>query len=309
MTDQAAIKSAFARIQPHIRKTPVLQVEPGQFCANSVALKLEHTQITGSFKLRGAFNSILNGTVGDCGVVAISGGNHGAAVAYAATKLGHRSTVYVPVANANAVKIARMENFGAEVRVVDKAFPEVMQDYLDFAKNTGALAIHPFDAPDTLGGQGTMGMEIDQQLPDIDTLFVSVGGGGLIGGITSWFGDKIKIVAVETEQTASYAKALSEGRGAAIIPAGIAASALGGSSIGDLPWEALQTGNVHSVVVSDDDVFHAGKTLWDCCRLVGEPGAATTLAPLTSGRYKPGKNERVAVVLCGGNAEPNWFEH
>ena len=307
MTAPNDIKSAMARIAPHIRQTPVMRVEAGALCNTAVSLKLEHTQITGSFKLRGAFNSMLNADVGTAGVVATSGGNHGAAVAYAATKLGHSSTVFVPKSLAHPVKVARMREFGAEVVLVDEDFAGVTQRYIDFAEDTGALAIHPFDAPNTLAGQGTVALEMEQQLAGLDTLLVSVGGGGLIGGIAAWFGDRIRIIAVETEQTASYAAARVSGFGTQIVPAGISASALGGTSIGALGWQALSQANVTSVVVSDQDVIKAGEQLWSGARLVGEPGAATAMAALTSGGYAPEKDENVAVLICGGNADPNWF--
>ncbi len=263
-------------------------------------------QHTGSFKVRGAFNSILAGTVGEAGVVAASGGNHGAAVAYAATKLGVKSTVFT-MAFAGQVKIDRMRHFGAEVIVMDAPTSEVLEAFAAHAQKTGALPIHPYDAPLTLAGQGTVGLEIERQLPDIDTLCVSVGGGGLIGGIASWYGDRIRILAVETEGTAAYAAILRDGPDATITPTGISASALGASSIGALPRQAMAQADIRSVVVSDADVVAVQRRLWDKVRVIGEPGAATALAALTSGAYQPDKDERVGVLICGGNAEPGWF--
>ena len=300
------IRDAYTRIGPHLRKTPVIRVESGAFGDVPVALKLEQTQHTGSFKVRGAFNSILAGQVGDAGVVATSGGNHGAAVAYAARQLGTHSTVFAP-AFAGPVKIDRMRQFGAEVIVMDAPIGEVIDAFNAHAKTTGALAIHPYDAPQTLAGQGTLGLEIERDLPDLDTLCVSVGGGGLIGGIAAWYGNRIRILAVETEGTAAYAALLRDGPDAMITPSGIAASALGAASIGTLPRTVLAAAKVHSVVVSDADVVAAGRQLWERTRLVGEPGAATALAALTSGADQPAKGERVGVLICGGNAEPGWF--
>lgn len=300
------IRTAHARIAPHIRRTPVIEVEAGTFCDAPVGLKLEHLQHTGSFKVRGAFNSILAGKPGKAGVVAMSGGNHGAAVAYAATMLGTHATVFAP-AYAGDVKIDRMRKFGAEVVVMDAPVSEVIAAFEDRAAKTGALAVHPYDAPLTLAGQGTLGQEIEEQLPDIDTLCVSVGGGGLIGGIATWYGDRIRVLAVETEGTAAYAAYLRDGPGATITPGGIAANALGAASIGALPQAALVKADVQSVVVSDAVVIEAQRRLWDRLRLVGEPGAATALAAVTSGAYLPEKGERIGVLVCGGNAAPDWF--
>ena len=301
------IRTAHARIAPHIRRTPVIEVEAGAFGTAPVALKLEQMQHTGSFKVRGAFNSILAGEVGDGGVVAISGGNHGAAVAYAATRLGTHATVFSP-AFAGEVKISRMRQFGADVVVMDAPIGDVIAAYEAHAAATGALAVHPYDAPLTLSGQGTLGLEIERDLPDIDTLCVSVGGGGLIGGIAAWYGDRIRILAVETEGTAAYAAYLRDGPDASITPSGISASALGAASIGALPRRALAQANVQSVVVTDADVKQAQRQLWDRSRLVGEPGAATALAAVTSGAYRPEKGERIGVLVCGGNAAPGWFQ-
>jgi threonine dehydratase len=300
------IKTSYERIRPHLRRTPVLEVEAGTLGAGPVGLKLEHTQHTGSFKVRGAFNSILASAPGPAGVVAISGGNHGAAVAYAATQLGTRSKVFAP-AYAGQVKIDRMRHFGAEVILMDKPIDEVIEAFEAFAAETGALAIHPYDAPLTMAGQGTLGIEIEQQLPDIDTLVVSVGGGGLIGGIATWYGDRIKILAVETEGTAAYAAMLRDGPAATILPSGISASALGAASIGSLPRAALAKADVQSIVVSDAEVTAAQSRLWDKVRLVGEPGAATALAAITSGAYRPAADEKIGVLVCGGNAGPSWF--
>lgn len=306
MIGQTEITEAKQRITPHIRATPVLALEAGLLCDHELTLKLEHTQITGSFKVRGAFNSILSATTTKAGVVATSGGNHGAAVAHAASKLGLKSTVFAP-ALSGPLKVSRMRDFGAEVVVMDEPFPEIIKAYDAFAAKTGALAIHPYDAPATLAGQGTLGLEIENQVAGIDTLVVSVGGGGLIGGIASWFGKRIRIVAVETELTAAYAQALQHGYGTEILPTGISASALGAPSIGAMPWQALEQANVTSVLVSEEAVFEAQRKLWDSTRLVGEPGAATALAAITSGAYVPERNERVCVLVCGGNAAPDWF--
>ncbi|RMH47227.1 MAG: pyridoxal-phosphate dependent enzyme [Alphaproteobacteria bacterium] len=303
---RAEIAAARARIAPHVRRTPMLAVEPGALAPAGVALKLEHTQITGSFKVRGAFNTLLSADPPPAAVVCASGGNHGAAVAHAARRLGLPATVFVPAAIADPVKIRRMEDLGARVRLVEGDVDSVLDACLRHAEESGALFVHPYDAPATLAGQGTLGAEIEEDLPDIDTLLVAVGGGGLLGGIAAWFAGRIRIVAVETEGTASLARTLAQGRRARITPRGLAASALGAQSIGELPLAVLARHPVESVVVPDAALPAAQARLWEACRQLVEPGAAAALAALVSGAWRPAGGERVAVLLCGGNAAPGW---
>lgn len=309
MITQDAITTAYSRIQAHIRKTPTLEIEANTLVGGvPVWIKLEQLQITGSFKVRGALNAILSAPPSSAGVVAFSGGNHGAALAYAATKLGVKSTIFVPEF-AGAVKIQRMKDFGANVVVPGNDADEVIRQFEDYASRTGAVPIHPYDNSAVMCGQGTLGLEMEQQMPNIDTLCVSVGGGGLIGGITSWYSGRINIVAVETEGTATLAARLAQGPGAPIHASGIAASALGAPTMGELPMKVLHRYAPTSVLVSDSAVIDAQKRLWDTTRIIGEPGAAVALAALTSGAYRPRKDERVGVLLCGGNTYTDWFLH
>lgn len=304
---QADIKAAHGRIQPHIRRTPTLDIEAGTFSqAGPVSLKLEQFQHTGSFKVRGAFNTLLTSDRQPGGVVAFSGGNHGAALAYASSKLGVRSTIFVPDF-AGPVKIDRMRGFGAEVIVAGNDMTAIWDMCVAHAEKIGARLVHPYDDPLVLTGQGTVGLEIEAQLPELDTLVVSVGGGGLIGGIASWFGDRIKIVAVESEGTATLSTAFSEGREVEIAGKGIAASALGAATLGTLSFQILGATRLQSVLVSDEAITEAQQMLWDHVRIVGEPGATTALAALTSGAYEPAKGERIGVLVCGANAQPDWF--
>lgn len=309
MIGRGDILEALARVREFVRLTPVLELEPGALGVDvPVTLKLEHTQLTGSFKVRGAFNTLLSAQpLPEAGVVAASGGNHGAAVAFAAMALGSRATVFVPEAIADPVKIARIESFGAEVRLMGGSVAEVIAAHAEHAARTGALAVHPYDGAATLAGQGTVAAELEGQAPDLDTLLVSVGGGGLIGGIAAWYGERVNVVAVETEGTATYARARAGAPGGDFRPGGIAASALGAPAIGALAWDILSVQDRPSVVVSDADVIAAQRLMWDVARLVGEPGAAVALAALTSGAYVPRAGERCGVVICGGNADPGWF--
>lgn len=298
------IRAAAARIAPHIRQTPVLRLPAGVAGPGAVVLKLEHLQASGSFKLRGALNALIAGQVPAAGAIAVSGGNHGAAVALAARLLGHRATVVAPD-YAGAVKLERMRGFGAEVIEIPGPATEAFAAFEHHARHSGALRVHPFDDPLVMAGQGTLGMELEPET--LDTLIVSVGGGGLAGGIAGWFQGRVRLIAVETEGTATLATALAQGPGAVIAPAGIAASALGAPSIGRAALDLLTRTGAQSVLVSDAAVRAAAQRLWAETRLCVEPGAATALAALTSGAYVPRAGERMGVVLCGGNAAPDWF--
>lgn len=302
------ITAAAALIKGRVRHTPILQVEGaalGLPCP--VTFKLEHTQVTGSFKVRGSFNTMLSKGVPPAGVVAASGGNHGAAVAYAATELGHRSVIFVPKAIAKEEKLRRMRMFGGEVILTDGAVEDCMTAYADHATRTGALSVHPYDTFPTLAGQGTVAAEIEAQMGGIDTILVSTGGGGLIGGVASWFRDRVRVISVETEGTNTLERSLREGPDISVQATGIAASSLGGPRLGVMSYDVAKAHVDQALVLPDAAVFDAARKLWEATRLVGEPGSAVALAALTSGAYVPEQGERVCVLLCGGNAEPDWF--
>jgi len=303
-----AISAAAALIAPHIRATPILALEAEALSLPCpLALKLEHTQVTGSFKVRGAFYNMLTRDVPPAGVVAASGGNHGAAVAYAATRLGHKSCIFVPRAIAKEEKLRRMRQFGAEVILTDGTVAECMEAYAAHATETGALSVHPYDTVPTLTGQGTVAREIEAQLGAVDTLFVSTGGGGLIGGVASWFRDRVRVVSVETEETNTLEKSLREGPDIDVSASGIAAGSLGGPRLGVDSYAMIRAYVDQAILVPDSAVFDAAHRLWEATRLIGEPGSAVALAALTSGAYRPEPDERICVLLCGGNAEPDWF--
>ncbi len=302
------IAAAAARIEGRIRKTPILEVEAEAFgLPCPVTLKLEQTQVTGSFKVRGAFNNMLSRDVPAAGVVAASGGNHGAAVAYAATSLGHASRIFVPRAIAKEEKLRRMRMFGGEVVLTEGSVADCMAEYAAAAEDSGALSVHPYDTDWTLAGQGTVAREFEEQMGGIDTILVATGGGGLIGGIAAWFGDRVDVVSVETAGTDTLARSLKEGPHIDISPSGIAAGSLGGPRLGVRSWEVIRERVKTALVLKDEDVIDAAGRLWDATRLTGEPGAAVALAALTSGAYVPAKDERLAVLLCGGNADIDWF--
>lgn len=302
------IARAAASIAPHIRRTPILEVDGAAFgVAGPLTLKLEHTQVTGSFKVRGAFTNMLSRDVPPAGVVAASGGNHGAAVAYAATALGHRSVIYVPRVIAKDEKLRRMRAFGGEVVLTDGSVAECMATYAAAAEDTGALPVHPYDSEGTLAGQGTIAREIEAQMGGIDTILVATGGGGLIGGIAAYFGDRVKVVSVETEGTNTLARSLAEGPEIDVKATGVAAGSLGGPALGHLAYAVAKARIATALVLPDTAVYDAAQRLWAATRLTCEPGGAVALAALSSGAYRPAPDERICVVICGGNAELDWF--
>jgi len=298
------IRAAHGRIRTHVRRTPVIALEPGAFGLDArLVLKLESLQHTGSFKPRGAFNRILSNPVPPTGVIAASGGNHGIAVAYAAKALGHRAEVFVPEI-ASAAKVQRIREHGASVVVTPGTYAESLEASGQRAGETGALVVHAYDQPEVLAGQGTVAMELEEQAPDLDTLLVAVGGGGLLGGIASWYERRVRIVGVETEGCPALYSALKAGRPVDVDVGGIAADSLGARRIGSLAWELLRAHAITSQLVSDEDVVAAQRALWREVRVVAEPGGAVALAAILSGAYRPHADETVGVLVCGGNADP-----
>ena len=304
MVTQQDIRAAHARIAAYVRRTPVIEADGAAFgLDHSLVMKLELTQYTGSFKPRGAFNHLTSRSVPAAGVVAASGGNHGAAVGFAAARLGIPARIFVPEI-AGATKIALVRGTGAELEVVAGHYGQAAAAAEACQKATGAMAIHPYDAPETLAGQGTVGLELEEQVPDLDVLLVAVGGGGLIGGIASWYDGRVRIVAVEPERAATLATALRDGPDAEIAPGGVAANSLGGARIGRLGYDIAKRLGIESLLVSDEEIVEAQHLLWTGARVLAEPGGATAMAALTSGRFTPPRDARVGVLVCGGNVDP-----
>ncbi len=300
--DRDAINRTEALIRPHIRWTPTLDVNLADFggAALPFHLKLEQLQHTGSFKARGAFAGLLLNPVPKAGVVAASGGNHGAAVAYAAMRLGVPASIFVPEVTSPA-KIDRIRSYGANLVIGGARYDDALKASGAFAEKSGARVIHAFDQPETLLGQGTLGFEIEQDFPDIDTLLVAVGGGGLIGGIAAWYGGKVKVVAVEPSGAPTLFKALEAGEPVDAEAGSIAADSLAPRRVGSLMFEIAKTHVAEAVLVSDDDIRAAQTALWDATRLVTEPGGAAAFGALLSGKYKARAGERIAVLVCGAN--------
>ena len=289
-------------IRPHVRRTPMVAADMADFDREAlpIRLKLELLQHSGSFKARGAFANLLRREVPPAGVVAASGGNHGAAVAYAAQRLGRQANIFVPTISSPA-KLERIRSYDANVHVVGERYADALTASETFAASSGALQVHAFEQIETLLGQGTLGLEIEEDYPDIHTLLVAVGGGGLIGGIAAWFAGRIRIVAVEPEGSPTLFDAFAAGRPVDSGAEGIAADSLAPKRVGELMFPLAKAYVQKPVLVSDDDIRAAQLALWNGLRVVAEPGGAAAFAALHSGKYKPQAGERVAVLVCGGN--------
>jgi threonine dehydratase len=302
MVSRAEIKQAARKIEPYVRKTPVITLERGIWgCAGKVSLKLEQLQHAGSFKARGAFQRLLSQPIPAAGVIAASGGNHGIAVAYAARQLGYRAEIFVPEISSR-VKVERLRAYGAEVTIIGANFAEALYACEIRARETGALLVHAYDQPEVVAGQGTLGYELSGQLPDLDTVLVAVGGGGLIGGIASWYQGTVRVVGVESEGTPSMHEALRAGHPVDVSVHGLAADALGARRVGEIAFSAAQAYVERVVLVSDEAIQRAQRALWQDVHIVVEPSAAAGVAALMEGIYTPASDEHVGVVICGGNA-------
>ena len=302
MIDRSHVEAAWRLIQPHVRRTPVIELPAGAFgVAAPLALKLEAMQVSGSFKGRGAFHKLLASPVPAAGIVAASGGNHGAAAAYAARALGHRAEIFVPTI-ASPAKVARLQAYGAIVHQIGPVYAEARAASERRAAETGALIVYAYDDPVVFAGAGSVALEFAEQAR-FDTLLVAVGGGGLIAGCAAAIGADVKIVAVETEGTPTLHTALRAGCPVDVAISGIAADALGASRIGTPNFEIARQLVRESVLVSDDSVRAAQRALWDELRVIAEPAGATGLAALMAGAYRPAAGERVATLVCGANTQ------
>lgn len=296
------IRSTYGILSQHVRRTPVIEVEGKDFNLDMgrLNLKLESLQHAGSFKSRGAFTNLLTRKVPSSGVVAASGGNHGAAVAFAAMKLGIPAKIFVPSV-ASPAKIRQITEYGAELVVGGDGYADALAASEVWVGKSGAMPIHAFDQIETLLGQGTVGLEFEEQTSAVDTLLVSVGGGGLIAGIAAWYRGKINLVGVEPEAAPTLTRALEAGHPVDAEAGGIAADSLAPRRVGELVFPIVQRYVSQTVLVTDDAIRGAQRGLWKMLRVVAEPGGAAAFAALTSGRYVPRPQERVGVLICGGN--------
>ena len=315
MTDADITREAIAAtaelIRPHVRRTPMLHSDAAEFglAPGPLTFKLELLQHSGSFKARGAFANLLRREVPAAGVVAASGGNHGAAVAYAAARLGVPAAIFVPSITSQA-KLDRIRSYGATLFVGGERYADALAASERHVADTGAMPVHAFDQPETLLGQGTVALEMEQDAPETDTVLVAVGGGGLIGGIAAWYGGRVKVVAVESDGAPTLHAAFAAGQPVDAPAGGIAADSLAPRQVGALMFPIARAHVAPDVVlVSDQDIRQAQQALWSGLRMVAEPGGAAAFAALLSGRYRPAPGERVAVLLCGGNTTAVRFDN
>ena len=297
-----AIAAVEQLIRPHVRRTPVVALDAAEFGfpAAAVNLKLELLQHAGSFKARGAFANLLTRDVPQAGVVAASGGNHGAAVAYAARKLGMPARIYVPTVSSPA-KLALIRSCGAELVVQGERYADALAAAEQWAESSGAMKIHAYDEPGAILGQGSVALEWQQQAPELDTLLVAVGGGGLIGGIAAWYEGKIRIIGVEPAAAPTLTRALEAGKPVDAPAGGIAADSLAPRRVGELMFPLAQKHVERVVLIEDEAIRSAQRMLWDRLRIVAEPGGAAAFAALLSEKYRPTQAQRVGILICGGN--------
>lgn len=302
------IRAFYPDLAPHIRRTPVVFVNGSEFGLEpvSLALKLELLQHTGSFKARGAITNLLKRTVPKVGIVAASGGNHGVAVAFAAHKFHVPAKIYVPTV-ASIAKVDRIRGYGAELVVGGQLYADALAESQKWAVQAGAMPIHAYDQRETLLGQATVGLEFEEQAPDLDALLVAVGGGGLIGGIASWYAGKIRIIGVEPAEAPTLTRALDAGRPVDAEAGGIAADSLAPKRVGELMFPIAQKYVDRVLLVNDQEIRAAQQLLWKEMRILAEPGGAAATAALLAGKYKPAHSERVGVLICGGNTDAVSF--
>jgi threonine dehydratase len=302
--DRSSIASMLQTVRPFVRTTPAIQLEASDFDLGPfmLTLKLEQLQHAGSFKTRGAFANLLRREVPAAGVVAASGGNHGAAVAFASRRLGIAAKIFVPSV-ASTAKVNRIRACGADLEIVGSRYADALAASEAWAARTGALPVHAFDQVETLLGQGTLAAELSAQAPDLDTVLVAVGGGSLIGGAAGWYGRDIRIVGVEPEAAPTLTRALAAGAPVDAPAGGVAADALAPRRVGEIMFPLAQRFVDAVVLVTDDEIVTAQQQLWDRLRVAVEPAGAAAFAALLARKYTPSENERVGVVISGGNTD------
>jgi threonine dehydratase len=296
-------------IRPHIRRTPVIAIDAADFGvkASRLHLKLELFQHSGSFKARGAFANLLTRDVSKAGVVAASGGNHGVAVAFAAMKLKIPAKIFLPSVSSPA-KIARIRDYGADLVIEGDRYADALAASEVWARDSGAMPVHAFDQDETMLGQGTLGIELSEQAPDIDTLLVPIGGGGLIAGIAAWYSSRIKVIGVEPFAAPTLTKALAAGHPVDAEAGGVAADSLAPRRVGDRVFPIAKKQVNQVVRVADEAIMEAQKVLWQALRLVAEPGGAAAFSALLSGAYVPQPGSRIGVIISGGNTTAVKFD-
>lgn len=302
--DRVSIEAAARRIDARVRHTPVIELrEQPDLGVRGVFLKLELLQHTGSFKARGAFNRMLSADIPAAGVIAASGGNHGAAVAWAARELGIAAEIFVPRTTPEA-KVSRLRNYGGRVTQTGEDYAQAYEAMRARAADSGALVVHAYDDAAVVAGQGTVARELQDQAASVDAVFVAVGGGGLIAGVAGWYAGAARVIAVEPETCPTLHHAMLAGRPVDVEVSGVAADSLGARRIGSIAFDIAQRHVAGRLVVSDEQILRARKWLWENLRVAAEPGGAAALAGLLSGNHGLAPESRVAVIVCGGNSDP-----
>lgn len=300
--NRRTIADCHGLIRPYIRMTPTVTVDAFHFGLKGghLSLKLEQLQHAGAFKTRGAFANLLMRDVPSAGVAAASGGNHGAAVAYAAMTLGHKAKIFVPEISSPA-KIQRIRDYGADLVVQGERYADALALCEQWIAETGALSVHAFDQDETMLGQGTIGTELEEQAPDVDTVLVAVGGGGLIAGVAAWFDRQTQVIGVEPSASPTLTKALGAGCPVDTEAGGLAADSLAPRRIGARTYDVLAPLVRKTVLVEDEAIRTSQQMLWDRLRIVAEPGGAAAFSALLSGAYTPAPDERLGIIVSGGN--------
>jgi threonine dehydratase len=299
---RAAIAETAAQIRPYIRRTPVISLDRADFglAPGGLAVKLEQLQHSGSFKARGAFTNLLRREIPAAGVVAASGGNHGAAVAYAAGVLGVPARIFVPEVS-SAAKISRIRSYGADLVVTGASYSEALAISEDWSASSGAMRVHAYDQVETMLGAGTVAIELGEQASSVTTVLAGVGGGGLLAGISAAYAGQVRVVGAEPEGAPTLTYALKAGQPADAPVGSVAVDSLAPRRVGELTFAVISRYSGSVVLVSDQAILAAQQLLWDRLRLVAEPGGCAALAALLSGQYVPGPDESVAVVISGAN--------
>jgi len=308
LISQEGILKAAQTIAGRVRRTPVVECDAADFGLPPMrlAFKLELLQHTGSFKARGAMFNVLSRPIPEAGVAAASGGNHGVAVAWAAQQAGVAGSIFVPTV-CSQTKIDRIRGFGARLTISGERYADSLVACDRWVAENGALSIHAFNQVETLTGQGTLGLEFEEQAPDLDTLLIAVGGGGLIGGVAAWYRGRVKIIAVEPEQCPTLFMAMEAGHPVDAPSGGVAADSLAPLRVGEMMFPLAQAWVERTVLVPDSAIQESQKKLWEVLRVASEPGGATAMAALLSGAYKPAAGEKVGVLVCGGNTTAVQF--
>lgn len=302
MLSRDDIRNAYDRIAPHVRRTPVLAVAGHDFGLScDFELKLEFLQVTGTFKPRGAFNTLLVHPEASA-ICAASGGNHGIAVAHAAARLGRRARIFVPEISSPA-KVARIREAGADLTIGGARYADALAACEAYAAESGAFAVHAYDSWETIAGQGTVALEWEEQTRGLDTVLVAAGGGGLVAGISRWFESRVKVVSVEPEGSRALQAALEAGHPVDVDVSSVAADSLGARNVLSRVHETCKAHLSTALTVPDSTIVEAQKRLWLGARIAAEPGGATALAALLAGVYVPAQHERIGVLACGANVD------